>query len=64
MGARDLLAQIPALSEAELWDLLAEEKRGQARLYLMQRIYHRASKLRHAREVSEMAQLAVERINA
>lgn len=43
-----------SLSEKECWDLLAEEKKGQARATFMLRLYGRANTLRTARERLEL----------
>lgn len=60
MNPTKLLAGLHELAEQELWDTLGAEMRGERRLYLMLRIYGRASKLRELRERKELAAKAAE----
>ena len=54
-----LLEEIKVMNEDALWAALKQEMAGDARPYVMSRIYGRASCLRAERERVEMAQATV-----
>ena len=56
---RSLNAQINELSEDELFALLAEERTGERRISMLQRLHQRYTALRAARERVELLKEAV-----
>jgi hypothetical protein len=55
MDVVELIASIPSRTEQELYKLLKDEMKGEARPYLMNKLYGRFSILRAQRERVEMA---------
>lgn len=59
----DLIDSIKHMKEAQLWNAFAKEMEGDARPYILSRIYGRASRLRADRERADMAQAVVNAAN-
>lgn len=59
-----LQARLRTATEKEAWAMLSAEKRGAARIYIMELIYARAAVLRKQRERLEMMQLVIDRSTA
>ena len=51
---RELNKQLPHMTESEVFSLLAEERRGERRVVVLQRLHQRANTLRVARERIEL----------
>lgn len=58
---KDTLQQAQDASEQVLWEMLQDEKKGHARLYIMRVLYGKAAKLRAQREQREIAQAVLNR---
>jgi hypothetical protein len=51
---RSLRAELSALTEAQVWDLLTEERKGARRRVILRRLHQRYGMLRAARERAEI----------
>ena len=51
---RSLRAELSALTDAQVWDLLTEERKGARRRVILRRLHQRYGMLRAARERAEI----------